>query len=98
MTTTRRACALVMASSQRVTQERTRHAVTAAAALAQLEPLDGDDLDARRAHLVDGVGVALVGDDHARLEGDHVVPVVPLLALLLVGVATGLDHPEVCDP
>ena len=36
------------------------------------------------AHLGDRVGVALVGDDHARLQRDDVVGVVPLLALLLV--------------
>ena len=43
------------------------------------------------AHLGDRVGVALVGDDDAGLEGDDVVAVVPLLALLLVLVAAGLD-------
>ena len=48
-------------------------------------------LDARLAHLGDRVGVALVGDHDARLEGDDVVAVVPLLALLLVVVAAGLD-------
>ena len=64
-------------------------------ALAQLEALDGDHLDPGLAHLRDGVGVPLVGDDHARLEGDDVVAVVPLLALLLVRVAAGLDHLEV---
>ena len=46
------------------------------------------------AHLGDRVGVALVGDDDAGLEGDDVVAVVPLLALLLVGVAAGLDDVE----
>ena len=29
---------------------------------------------------------------HAGLQGDDVVAVVPLLALLLVGVSPGLDH------
>ena len=58
------------------------------------KPCDLDHLDARLAHLGDRVGVALVGDDDARLERDDVVAVVPLLALLLVRVATGLDHVE----
>ena len=44
--------------------------------------------------LRDRVGVALVGDDDAGLERDDVVAVVPLLALLLVVVAPGLDHPQ----
>src|SRR5918994_2438693 len=73
----------------RVPQERTGHAVAAAAALAQLETGDLDHLDARLAHLGDRVPVALVGHDDARLERDDVVAVVPLLALLLVCVATG---------
>src|SRR4029453_7494231 len=72
---------------ERVTDQRAGHAVPTAAALAQLETLDGDDLDAGLAHLGDRVGVALVGDDHAGLERDDVVAVVPLLALLLVGIA-----------
>ena len=55
------------------------------------------DLDAGLAHLGDRVGVALVGDDDAGLEGDDVVAVVPLLALLLVGVAAGLDDVELGD-
>src|SRR5262249_59306789 len=55
------------------------HAVTAAAALAELEALDRDDLDPGLAQRGVGAGVALVGDDHPGLERDHVVPVVPLL-------------------
>src|SRR3954452_14755238 len=84
--------------SDRVADYRTRHAVPAAAALAELEPLDRDDLDAGLTHLGDRVGVALVGDDHTRLERDDVVAVVPLLALLLVGVTTGLHHLQLGDP
>ena len=53
-----------------------------------------DDLDAGLAHLRDRERVALVGDDDAGLEGDDVVAVVPLLALLLVRVAAGLDDVE----
>src|SRR5262245_11754554 len=83
---------------ERVADQRAGHAVPAAAALAQLEAIDGDDLDAGLAYLGDRVGVALVGDHHAVLERDDVVAVVPLLAFLLVGVAAGLDHPELGHP
>src|SRR6187402_3865293 len=83
--------------SDRVPQDRARHAVPATSALAQLEALDLDHLDTGLAHLVDRVGVALVGDDHAGLEGDDVVAVVPLLALLLVLVAARLDDGELVD-
>src|ERR687897_1289461 len=81
--------ASIRLTSHGVPQERTGHAVAAAAALAQLETGDLDHLDPRLAHLGDRVRVALVGHDDARLEGDDVVAVVPLLALLLVCVATG---------
>ena len=83
--------------SDRVAHDRAGHAVPAAAALAELEALDRDDLDARLAHLRDRERVALVGDDDAGLERDDVVAVVPLLALLLVGVAAGLDDVELRD-
>src|SRR3954471_10971380 len=84
--------------SQGVPHEGAGHAVAAPTALAELEPLDRDDLDARLAHLVDRVGVALVGHHHPRSEGDDVVAVVPLLALLLVLVPTRLDDPELGHP
>src|SRR6188768_3035521 len=57
----------------RVAQQRTGHAVPAAAALAELEPLDLDHLDAGLAHLGDRVRVAFVGDDDAGFKGDDVV-------------------------
>ena len=43
-----------------------------------------------------GVGgdVALVGDDDAGRECEHVVAVVPLLALGLEAVAAGLEEPQ----
>ena len=44
-----------------------------------------------------GGDVALVGDDDAGGEGEHVVAVVPLLALGLVAVAAGLEQPQVRD-
>src|SRR5689334_5450794 len=60
-------------TSHRVAQQGARHAVTATAALPELEPLDRHHLDARLAHLRHRVRVALVGDDDARLERDDVV-------------------------
>ena len=80
-----------------VPQDRAGHAVTAAAALPELEAGDLHHLDTRLSHLGDGVGVPLVGDDHAGLERDDVVAVVPLLPLLLVLVATRLDDVELRD-
>ena len=70
----------------------------AATPAAELGAGDGDDLDALLAELGVGVGVAFVGDDDARLEGEQVVAVVPLLALGLELVATGGDHTELADP
>ncbi len=65
--------------------------MTAASALTELESLDGQHFDSGIPHLCDRVGVALIGDHHAWLDCDGVVRVIPLLALLLVLVAAGLD-------
>src|SRR5215831_14575470 len=81
-------------SERRFALDRAGHAVATATALAQLEPLDRDHLDAGLAQRGVGAGVALVGDDHAGLERDHVVAVVPLLALGLEVVPAGLDDPH----
>ena len=62
--------------------------MSTASALAQLESLDREYFDSGIPHLGDGVCVALVGDDHAGLDRDGVVRVVPLLAFLLVLIAT----------
>src|SRR3954452_6114865 len=84
-------------TSERIALQGACHAVPAAASLAELEAGDLHDVHARLAHLRDRVRVALVGDDNARLEGDDVVAVVPLLALLLVLVAAGLDDMQLLD-
>src|SRR3954470_22388552 len=90
ITTTHIRMSLISSPSDRVAHDRAGHAVATTSALAQLEALDRDHLDPRCPHLLDGVGVALIGDDDARLDGHDVVAVVPLLALLLVVVTTGL--------
>ena len=82
----------------RIAQDRAGHAVAAAAAAAELLAADGDDLDAGLAQQRVGVGVAVVADDHARLERDDVVAVVPLLALGVEGVAAGADDQQVVEP
>src|SRR5688572_6697017 len=87
----------MVGTSQRVALDRARHAVPAAAALAELEAGDLDDLDAGLAHLRDRERVALVGDHHTGLERDDVVAVVPLLPLLLVAVAAGLHDVKLRD-
>src|SRR5882757_2380388 len=76
-----------------VPDQRARHAVAAAAAAAEFGADDGDHLDACPAQQRVGVGVAVVGEHHAGFDGDEVVAAVPLLALRVVGGATGLDHP-----
>src|SRR3974377_1583427 len=79
-------------SERRLSLERARHAVRSAATAPQLEALDGDDLDPRLAQGRVGARVALVGDDHAGLEGDDVVAIVPLLAFGLEAVPARLHH------
>src|SRR4029079_7167721 len=83
--------------SGRVADQRAGHAVAAAAALADLGAVDRQDLDPGLAHQRVGELIALVGDDHAGLEGDDVVAVVPLLALGLPRVGAGLDDPQLLE-
>jgi hypothetical protein len=71
--------------------------MAAAAAASELLPCDGEHLDAGLRKLgVRGL-VSLVRDDHARLDGDDVVAVVPLVALRLELVASGRDEFQVLD-
>ena len=56
------------------------------------------DLDAVRAEVGVGRDVALVADDDAGLDGQEVVPVVPLLALGGADVLVGLEHGDLVDP
>src|SRR4029453_4059326 len=78
--------------------DRTSHAVAAAASATQLLTSDGEHLDAGLGELRVRRLVALVTDDDARLERDHVVAVVPLVPLRLELVATGRDELQVRDP
>ena len=68
--------------------------MAAAAAAAEFRARDRDDLDAGLAQKRVGVGVAVVGDHDAGLQGDDIVAVVPLLALCLLAVAAGLDDAQ----
>jgi hypothetical protein len=72
--------------------------VSAAAATSELGADDRDDLDARLPQECVGERVAVVREDHARLQRHGVVAAVPLLALGLVDVATGLDDPQGVQP
>src|SRR5581483_2307031 len=71
------------------------HATGPAAPAPELAARDGDDLDPVPAQLRVGVDVALVGDDDAGRDSEHVVAVVPLLALGLELVAAGGQHADV---
>src|SRR5690554_3416218 len=62
-------------SVRRVALERAAEAVGTAAAAAELAARHGDDLDADLAQLGVRVGVALVAEDDARLDGEQVVAV-----------------------
>ena len=80
-----------------VPDERTGHAVTAATAPAEFGADDGNDLDAGFAEQRVGGGVAVVRDHYAGFDGDQVVAAVPLLALGVVDVATGVDGPQLAQ-
>ena len=80
-----------------VPDERTGHAVAAAAAAAELGADDGNDLDAGFAEQGVGGGVAVVRDHNTRFDRDQVVAAVPLLALGVVDVPAGVDGPQLAQ-
>src|SRR5262245_34634489 len=65
----------------RIADDWAGHAVAAAPAAAQLGPDDGDDLDAFFTQQRVRVGVAVVGENHARRCANQVGAAVPLRAL-----------------
>src|SRR5215472_3725753 len=67
----------------RITRYRAGHTVAATAPLSEFRSLNRDHLDASFAELGIGVVVAIVGYDHTGLQRDHVVAILPLLALSL---------------
>ena len=79
---------------QWVPDDRAGHAVPAAAAAAQLGTDDRNDLDAGIAQRGVGLGVAVIGEHHPRLQSDGVVRAVPLLALGRVVVPGGLHQAQ----
>src|SRR5215212_5773506 len=85
---------MVVSSLERVALDRAGHAARTAASARELGAGDRDDLDAGVAQARVGVDIALVGDDDAGGDREHVVAVVPLLALGLVPVAAGLEDAQ----
>lgn len=67
--------------------------MAAAATAAELGTDDRNDLDALAAQQRAGVGAAVLGEHHPRLEGHQIVAAVPLLLLGGVAVAAGLVRP-----
>src|SRR5690349_11604591 len=70
------------------------HAVPTAPPSTELGADDLDHLDAGLAQQRVRRGVAVVGDDDARLDGNQVVAAVPLLTFGVVHVAAGVDRPQ----
>lgn len=68
------------------------HAARAAATASQFVARDRQHGDPRFVVFLVGPDVALIADHHARADGEHVVGVVPLLALGFKGVAAGGDQ------
>src|SRR5215475_5451843 len=81
-----------------VAQDGAGHAVRSATALAQLEPLDLNDLDTVIAKLAVRELVLVVTDDHARFQGQEVAAAIPLLPGLLVIIAARRYDIELADP
>src|SRR4051812_37941145 len=77
-----------------VADDRASHAVTAAAAAAEFGTDDGDDFHACLAQDRVGVGISVVGDNHAGLDRDQIVSAVPLLALAVITRAARAEHTE----
>src|SRR5271166_6484559 len=83
--------------SECIPLDRTRHAPRPAASAAELGAGDRDHLDPGVAEPGVRVDVALVGDDDAGREREHVVAVIPLLARGLVAVTARLEQPDLLD-
>ena len=72
--------------------------MTAAPAAPELRPPDCDHFDTGFAQQRVGRGVAVISDNHARLEGDDIVAIIPLLSLLIVGIPASLNDIEFFEP
>src|SRR6185295_15038025 len=68
-------------SGHPVAGDRTRHAARPAAPRTQLGPSDGNYLDPGLDEAPIRLDIALIGNRDLGLDGERVVPVVPLLAL-----------------
>ena len=78
-----------MGLSQRIADQRARHAMRPAPTPAKLTAGDGNHLDPGLAQKGVGMGVAVIADHHTRAEAQQVVRIIPLFALGFIGVAAG---------
>src|SRR5215475_1778367 len=88
----------ICCSVRRLSPDRAGHAVTAAAAAAELGATDRDYLDPLLPEEGIGGDIAVVGNDHARLERHDVVAVIPLLPFGLVVVAARANDSQLVQP
>src|SRR3954453_170346 len=84
-------------SSDAVALDRAGDTARAAAAATEFAARDGDHLDAVPTKVGVRGDVALVPDDHAGLDGEEVVAVVPLLALRRTDVLVRREHLHLVD-
>ena len=68
--------------------------MSAATSASKLRADDRDHLDARLAQQGIGIGIAVIGKDHARRGADQIGAAVPLRPLAHVARAAGLDQPH----
>src|SRR5215831_21061627 len=76
----------------RIADDRTGHAMTAAAAATQFRTDDRDNFDPLLAQQRVGVGVTVVGKDDPRRCAHQISTAVPLRAFALIIAASCLDH------
>src|SRR5690606_8443510 len=74
-----------------IANDRAGHAMAAATSAPKFRAGDGDDLNALFAQQRIGIGVAIIGKDHAGRGADEIGSAVPLGALAHVIIATGFD-------
>src|SRR5262245_28462788 len=76
----------------RISRDRTGHAVITPATTAELGPGNGNDFDTFLAQQGIRIGVTVVGEDNAGRDADKIGAAVPLRALAHIRVAPRFDH------